>query len=135
MKSDDPVGRGTYFVSRDFSDSKIIYIMQTCDSHVVSNDDHKLKKNELKFLEEKNRIKHKNILFFFVLVFLAVFLFGLILSVLNSNFICVFVFGFLILICLGVLISYFTRKPGNDDHAVLKLISDIANNFLGLFRR
>lgn len=72
MKSDDPVGRGTNFVSHDSSDGNIFFLVQTDGNYEDTK--HTYQKNELKSLEEKNRIIHKNILFYFILFFLVGFL-------------------------------------------------------------
>ena len=138
MKGDDPAGRDAYRVSHDSSDNnskcnvqpKIIFIGSQDFMH-----ESRFQKSELKTLEEINRIKHKNVLFYFFLIFLASLLVAFFLCLVFSSFFGIIICGFLILIFSGVSISYFIRKPSNDNHTVLKLFSEIANNFLDLFRR
>ncbi len=111
------------------------YAFTSSDNNFDSSGDtdYKNSMRTLELLEEKNRIRHKNFLFYLLVVFLALLFIGVFLLTVLELYPIAIILICIFLIILGILVSYFVVKSnGKNEHYILNLIFDFANNIVNL---
>lgn len=93
-------------------------------------------KRGLELLEERNRIRHKNVLFYILTLILISLLVGTYFLIKFGFYFSAVLTGSLFIIIVGILIAYFIRENDpNSEHTILNRFFDFASDILNLARR
>lgn len=108
--------------------SSIAYVKT--DSDKSQDTDYREHKRVLELAEESDIIKHKNFLFYCLIIFLVLLFFGSVILMFIDKAVLSIIFIFIFLILLGILIVYFVSKKNRDEHYILNLIFNFINDMM-----